>query len=422
MLVKVPHLGDGVLEATVLDVMVSVGDTVSVEQTIIELETDKAVAPVPSDQSGKVTKILVSSGDTIKPGTPIIELEGSDEKATETPSTPPAATQPPATPQQQPQAQQPITPPPAPTSNQTAPAGPHIRKIATAIGLDLSKVPAEGKILTLTDLQRYIYALQNTSQTSSANKAEPTTKTTQPLPDFSKFGSIEKKPLSSLRKKIADNMVNAWNTIPHVTQFDDANITTLMSLRKKHKPRFEKEKASLTLTVFALKAAVEALKAYPEFNATYDEENNELILKHYYHIGVAVDTDNGLIVPVIRNVDKKSPLQLAKELGEIAEKARQRKVSMDDLQGASFTISNLGGLGVGPFTPIVNHPEVAILALSRAKNVVTLDKKGKPIENLMMPIGVSYDHRVIDGANGARFIRALVEAFENFPEKQLEEK
>jgi pyruvate dehydrogenase E2 component (dihydrolipoamide acetyltransferase) len=223
--------------------------------------------------------------------------------------------------------------------------------------------------------------------------------------DFSKWGPVEAKPLTPLRQKIAEKMTESWTTIPHVTQFDEADITALMALRKKYAPAYEKKGATLTLTSFILKAVVTALKKFPTVNSSLDEALQKLVEKKYYHIGVAVDTEQGLIVPVLRDVDKKTLLQVSKELGELAEKTRQRKVSLDELKGGTFTVSNLGGIGGSHFTPIVNKPEVAILGVGRGA--------GK------LPLSLSYDHRVIDGAVGARFIRAVAEALENFKEDEV---
>jgi pyruvate dehydrogenase E2 component (dihydrolipoamide acetyltransferase) len=234
--------------------------------------------------------------------------------------------------------------------------------------------------------------------------------------DFSKWGEISKKPMSSLRKIISRRMVENWNAIPHVTQFDDADITGVLALRKKYVEAYEKKGARLTVTSFVLKAVADTLKKHPIFNSSLDEAANEIVLKQYIHIGIAVDTEAGLIVPVLRDVDKKDLVQLSKELEELAKKARDRKVSGDDLKGGSFTISNQGGIGGAHFTPIVNKPEVAILGLGKgATKAVVRDGKIEP--RAMLPLGLSYDHRVIDGGAAARFIVDLVKAIENFDEK-----
>jgi pyruvate dehydrogenase E2 component (dihydrolipoamide acetyltransferase) len=240
--------------------------------------------------------------------------------------------------------------------------------------------------------------------------------------DFSKWGPVERKPATSLRRKIGEKMSESWTTIPHVTQFDEADITALMELRKKYSAAYEKKGAKLTVTHFIMKAVVAALKKYPAFNASLDESSGEIVFKKYFHLGVAVDTEQGLIVPVLRDADKKSLFELAKELDALAEKTRQRKVSIEELKGGSFTISNLGSIGGQYFTPIINKPEVAILGVSRGvlKPVVVKLKTKEVVEaRLMMPLALSYDHRVVDGADGARFMRTLVEALQNFEEKEV---
>lgn len=235
--------------------------------------------------------------------------------------------------------------------------------------------------------------------------------------DFSKWGAISKKPLSPLRKTISERLGESWRTIPHVTQFDEADITALNDLRKKLAGAYENKGAKLTLTSFALKAVVNALKKHPIFNVSLDEATHEVVYKEYFHIGVAVDTEQGLIVPVIRDADRKSLLELSRELNDLAEKARARKVSLQELQGGTFTISNQGGIGGAHFTPIINKPEVAILGLGRGA-VKPVVKNGKIEPRLMMPMGLSYDHRLIDGGSAARFMVDLVQAFENFREEE----
>ncbi|MGZ8939237.1 MAG: 2-oxo acid dehydrogenase subunit E2, partial [Limisphaerales bacterium] len=235
----------------------------------------------------------------------------------------------------------------------------------------------------------------------------------------SQWGSISKKPFSPIRQTISRRMVENKSAIPHVTQFDEADITVLTELRKKYAEAYEKKGARLTLTSFALKAVADTLKKFPNFNSSLDEAVNEIVFKEYVHIGLAVDTEQGLLVPVIRDVDKKDLFQLSKDVQELAEKARSRKVSLEEMKGGTFTISNQGGIGGAHFTPIINKPEVAILGLGRGslKAVVTKDKKIEP--RLMMPIALSYDHRVIDGGEAARFTVELVQAFETFKEENI---
>jgi pyruvate dehydrogenase E2 component (dihydrolipoamide acetyltransferase) len=302
------------------------------------------------------------------------------------------------------------------------PAAPSIRKMASELGIDLGRVRGSerGGRIILQDVANYIRYLQSVVFSGGA---APAGAAQAPKPvaesiDFSKWGPVTKKPLTSLRKKIAEKMQESWTTIPHVTQNDEADVTAVMALVKKYAPDYEKKGVKLTLTAVILKACTVALKKFPGFNASLDEAAGELVLKNYYHVGVAVDTEQGLIVPVLRDVDKKDLLRISKELGELAEKTRQRKVGMDDLKGGTFTVSNLGGIGGQHFTPIINKPEVAILGVSRGMaKAVVIDKKIE--QRVLMPLSLSYDHRVVDGADGARFIRELVQAIEKFPEDEL---
>jgi pyruvate dehydrogenase E2 component (dihydrolipoamide acetyltransferase) len=429
-IIKLPNLGDGITSATVLAILVKPGDTIQKDQTILELETDKATAPIPAPETGTVSKILVKEGATVSAGMAIIELEGGG--ASVSPQAPAqAAPSPQAAPQvpsQTPQAPVEQSPAPQPTYTYTStsgfepPASPSLRKTAHELGIDLGRVKgtAHGGRITTADVKAYIQFLQakafSDTGISAAPEAasQPQQKAASTLPDFSKWGDIERKPLSSLRKKIGQKMSESWTTVPHVTQFEEVDITDLMTLRKKHVPAFEKKEVKLTLTIFALKALIESLKTFPMFNSTFDEASGELIYKKYLNIGVAVDTENGLIVPVVKDVDKKSMLELCKDVTVLADKAKKRQIGLEDLQGGTFTLSNLGGLGVGPFTPIINTPEVAILALGAGKTKPVVMPDGKIQPRLLMPIGLSYDHRVIDGADGARFIKDLVGRFENF--------
>jgi pyruvate dehydrogenase E2 component (dihydrolipoamide acetyltransferase) len=295
--------------------------------------------------------------------------------------------------------------------------------VARELGIDLTKVrgSARGGRIVLEDVRAYIQNLQRLAvQTRPAPGPAGAPAASKPVEqiDFSKWGPVEKKPISLLRQVIARRMTENWNAIPHVTQFDDADITELNALRKKYAPAYEARGARLTLTGFALKAVVAALKKHPIFNSSLDEVAQEIVLKHYFHIGVAVDTEAGLIVPVIRDADKKSLLELSLELESLARKARERKVTGEDLKGGTFTISNQGGIGGAHFTPIVNKPEVAILGLGRGAMKAVVKAAGVQ-PRLMMPIGLSYDHRVIDGGTAARFTVDLVQAFETFNEADV---
>jgi pyruvate dehydrogenase E2 component (dihydrolipoamide acetyltransferase) len=299
----------------------------------------------------------------------------------------------------------------APTGLPVA-ASPTIRRMARDLGIDLTTVPATGRggRIELEDLKNFIAGLQ----AGTASPAKPAAA----LPDFSKWGPVTRKPISSLRKVIGERMTESWTTVPHVTQFDEADITGIMALRKKHLAAYEKAGVRLTVTAFLLKAVALTLKKMPQFNASLDEAAGELIVKDYVHLGVAVDTEQGLIVPVLRDADQKSLLELSRELAALAEKTRARKVSLEELKGSSFTVSNLGGIGGTWFTPIVNQPDVAILGVGRGVERAVV-VAGQVVPRMMLPLALSYDHRVIDGADGARFIRALVEAVEKFEEQNV---
>ncbi|HWW01379.1 MAG TPA: 2-oxo acid dehydrogenase subunit E2 [Candidatus Acidoferrum sp.] len=429
---KLPHLGEGADSGTVVNLFVKEGDSVAKDQPILELENEKAVATIPSTGAGTVAKIFVKAGEKISVGQRILSLTES--------GTTPSSSSPRAKAEPAPKAKMPEPEPsdvtvepeeagPGVASTEPRPglavaAAPSIRKLARDLGLDLTKVrgSARGGRIVLEDVRAYVQRLQRLAaepRTAAAAGAVAVPSKPAPEPiDSSKWGPVSKKPISPLRQVIARRMLENWNAVPHVTQFDEADITNLNALRKKYAPAYERRGARLTLTSFALKAVVEALKKHPVFNSSLDEAAQELVLKEYYHIGVAVDTEAGLIVPVIRDVDKKNLFELSKELEELAKKARDRKVSAEELKGGTFTISNQGGIGGAHFTPIVNKPEVAILGLGRGglKPVVREDK----IEpRLMMPMGLSYDHRVIDGGAAARFIVELVQEFEGFEEEGL---
>ena len=400
MEIRLPKLGEGAESGTVVSLFVKEGDIIQKDQTILELENEKAIAPIPSPEAGTITKVYVKVGDKISVGQAILSLSGIGTA----PAAPaaPATEAPKAAPAQETQAAPRREVPGIPL-----PASPSVRKVANELGIDLTQIRGSehGGRIVMADLRAYVERLQRL--TLQPREAAPEIKkAVSESVDFSKWGSITRKPLSSLRQKIGEKMVESWTTIPHVTQFDEAELAALMALRKKYASKYEKKGANLTLTSFILKAVVAALKKYPIVNSSLDEKTHELIFKDYYHLGVAVDTEQGLIVPVIRDVDKKKMLELSLELAQLAEKTRQRKVSLEDLKGGTFTVSNLGGIGGGHFTPIINKPEAAILGVGRGKNN-------------MLPLALSYDHRVVDGADGARFLRAVVEALENFKDKDV---
>jgi pyruvate dehydrogenase E2 component (dihydrolipoamide acetyltransferase) len=384
------------------------------------LENEKAVASIPSTGAGVVAKIYVKPGDRIGIGQRILTLTESGQPAGAAPA-----------PAEKKVAQASRLPAPVEVENENEDepastivpvAAPSVRKMARELGIDLHKIrgtEAGGRV-GLADLRNYIQRL-----IASAAKGKPAGGAhgvTRPIPesvDFSKWGPVSKKPLSPLRQVIARRMGESWNAVPRVTQFDEADFTRLNELRKKFAPEYEKQGARLTLTPLVLKAVAETLKKHPLFNSSLDEAVNEIVLKQYYHIGVAVDTEQGLLVPVIRDVDKKSILELAKELEQVAAKARDRKISAEELKGGTFTISNQGAIGGSHFTPIVNVPEVAILGLGRGA-LKPVARDGQVVIRTMTPLGLSYDHRVIDGGEAARFIVDMVKALQDFEEALIE--
>jgi pyruvate dehydrogenase E2 component (dihydrolipoamide acetyltransferase) len=427
--VKLPKLGEGAEGGSVVSILVKEGDRIAAGQTILELENEKAVAPIPSTVGGTVTQIHVKEGDRVSIGQTVLSVQEQPGPAAATTAVPakpaePAARPPPRQAQAETAVEQPPEAPAAqPQTVEGAPpaASPEIRRIARELGIDLRQVHGSerGGRIVMADLRGYVQRLQKLSAQSRPAGApgKPAIPPAEPI-DFSKWGEVTKQALSPLRRTISRRMAESWTTIPHVTQFDEADITALMELRKKFAPQYEKQGARLTLTSFALKAVVTVLKQHSVFNSSLDETAGDLVTKEYYHIGLAVDTEQGLIVPVIRDVDRKSLLQLSKEVNELAEKARDRKLTADEMKGGTFTISNQGGIGAGAFTPIVNKPEVAILGLGKGI-LKAVPKDGRIEARLMLPLAVSYDHRVIDGGAAARFMVDLVKAFEGFTEADL---
>jgi pyruvate dehydrogenase E2 component (dihydrolipoamide acetyltransferase) len=436
--VRLPNLGEGADSGSVVSVAVKEGDTVSAGQTLIELETGKAVAGIPSPSAGKVTKIAVKAGDKLTVGGVILSLEAAGAGAPATAAPKADAPKAAAAPKAKAKAKAAPAPEPVEEEEEVAeeeeadfdesvaanagfppPASPTIRRLAQDLGIDLRRIQGseEGGRIVMADLKAYIARLKAAAAKPKAAAGKPAPVAAEKV-DFSKWGSILKKPMSPLRQAIAKKMTESRTSIPEVTQFDEADITVLNDLRKKHAPAYEKAGTRLTLTSFALKVVANTLKKFPNFNSSLDEAANEIVLKEYVHIGLAVDTEAGLLVPVIRNADKKSILDLSKDVAGFAEKARDRKVSLEEMQGGTFTISNQGGIGGAHFTPVINRPEVAILGLGRGvmKPVV---RDGKIEARLMMPIAIAYDHRVIDGGEAARFCVELVKGFENFNEGDL---
>lgn len=433
---KIPDLGENIQAGAVINILVSVGDTVSVDQPVLELETDKATVEVPSAVAGVVKEIHIKAGDSVQVGQRVLTLEGTASAAEPTPQSAPAVSQPPqpeppteAKPEPAPAAAEPspsaapAAPPPVPVAtlppdfyepdaaHSAVPAAPNVRRLAREIGVDITQVPGTGPAgrISMADVKNY--ARQRSLAGRGVAPAAAPIATAVPLPDFSKWGQVEREAMSNIRRKTAENLSRAWATIPQVTQFAKADISELEELRKRFGKTVEAAGAKLTPTAILLKVVASVLKTFPQFNASVDMSSNEIIYKKYYHIGVAVDTDRGLLVPVIRDVDQKTILELAVELQQVAEKARNKKLSLDDMQGGTFSISNLGGIGGSYFTPIVNAPEVAILGVARGQmEPVYVNDQFEP--RLMLPLALSYDHRLIDGADGARFIKTLVEHLE----------
>ena len=378
--VRLPKLGEGADSGTVVSVLVKDGDEVKKGQTLIELENEKAVAPIPATVSGKIAKVSVKEGDKISVGHIILTLAetGAEQPAAEPEAKSTAAPAPEKaqSPGKEEPAPEPVEVPQAGESAPSAakpgiepPAPPSIRKLARELGIDLRRIRGSepGGRIVMADIRGYIQRLEKLASPakSVSQKSAPSAAPTVERIDFSKWGPVTKKPLTPLRQTISRRITESWNSIPRVTQFDEADITGLTELRKKFAAEYDAKGTKLTLTSFALKAVVAALKKHPIFNASLDEVAGEIVFKEYYHIGLAVDTDAGLIVPVIRDVDKKSLLDLSHEVNALAEKARDRKVALEELKGGTFTISNQGGIGGAHFTPIVNKPEVAILGLGR---------------------------------------------------------
>jgi pyruvate dehydrogenase E2 component (dihydrolipoamide acetyltransferase) len=417
--VKLPKLGEGADSGVVVGIFVKEGDTIAKDQTILELENEKAVASVPSTAAGVVEKIHVKSGDRVSIGQKLITLANGAAPAA-APAPKPAAKKAVAriAPEPEPEA---IEDEPAAVeeeiSDAAVAASPSIRKIAHALGINLGKIRGSenGGRIVIGDVRAYIKRLVKAASKPAATAAAAPAKPAPVPVDFSQWGPVLKRPFTPLRKVIARRMAESWSAVARVTQFDEIDFTRIAALRKKFAPKYEKKGVKLTLTPFVLKAVAETLKKHSIFNSSLDEAAGEIVIKEYIHLGIAVDTSEGLMVPVIRDVDKKSLLELAKELEQLAAKARDRKISADEMKGGTFTISNQGAIGGGHFTPIVNLPEVAILGLGRGalKPVV---RDGKIVARVLTPIALSYDHRVVDGGSAARFTVDLVKAFEDFGE------
>ncbi len=441
---KVPELGENVAGGDVTRVLVKPGETIAREQPVVELETDKATIEVPSSVAGVVKEIKVKLGDKVTVGQVLLTV---DEGAAAPPKEPEKATQkeaqrpeakpepkeePPEEPAPQqaapktekvvamarPQRQAEAAPPSQALRREdrgpAAPAAPSVRKLAREVGVDIHDVQGTGPAgrISQDDVKEHARRiLSSVGLSAEAARAGGRPAAAKPLPDFSKWGEVERQPMSNIRRKTAENLTYAWNTIPHVTQCEKADITSLEALRKEYGAEVEKREGKLTVTAILVKVLAAAVKQFPQFNASADMQAQEIIFKHYVNIGVAVDTDRGLLVPVIRNADQKNITEIAVEVQQMAVKARNRKLSLDDMSGAGISISNLGGLGGTYFTPIVNWPEVAILGVSRGHmEPVWREEAFEP--RLMLPLSLSYDHRVIDGADAIRFLRWVADALE----------
>jgi pyruvate dehydrogenase E2 component (dihydrolipoamide acetyltransferase) len=415
---KLPDLGEGIHEGEILAVMVTVGQAVKEGDIILEVETDKAAVEIPSPYTGTVEEIFFKPGDIVNVGDVMMTFSGGAETGdaeAELPSPEPA----------QPTAEPPApTPPPAAAKTGPVPASPATRRLARELGVVLSQVTPTGPagLVTAEDVRNFAGTEQVAPEAPTAPAAmtaerSPAVVSLPELPDFTKWGSVERVPFRSIRRATGRQMSLAWSQIPHVNSQDVVDVTKLEAFRQKHKAEVESLGGKLTLTVFALKAIATALKTYPNFNATLDTTNSEIIIKHYYNIGVAVNTDSGLIVPVVRDVDRKSIRELAVELNDLVQRTRARKTTVEEMQGGTFTITNAGAMGGGFFAPIINYPEVAILGVGQARMQPVVREKEKGnfviVPRLMMPVVLCIDHRVLDGADAIRFLKVLVDTLED---------
>jgi pyruvate dehydrogenase E2 component (dihydrolipoamide acetyltransferase) len=474
----IPELGENVTAGDVVRVLVKAGDTIAMDQPVLELETDKATIEVPSSVEGTVQDIRVKAGERVKVGQVVLtvgeaaakgEAAKSQAAAPKQEETAKPAPQPVGAPEDGGMSQKAVAgdaapasetpqqekheekqeekdeekddekreepkpkrgevvdisrgarpqPVPAPVDDRNAavvpvPAAPSVRRIARELGVDISRVTGSGQggRISADDVHEFVRGAMSAAPPAAGAAAPARPGVAQPLPDFSRWGATDRQPMSNIRRKTAEHLAHAWTAIPHVTQHDHADITNLEALRKQYGPQAEKAGGKLTMTAIALKVAAGALKKFPQFNSSVDQSRNEIVYKKSIHIGVAVDTERGLLVPVVRDVERKGILELATELTNVSEKARAGKLSLEEMQGGGFTITNLGGIGGTSFTPIVNWPEVAILGISRGAQEPRWN--GQAFEpRLMLPLSLSYDHRVIDGADAARFLRWVCEAFE----------
>lgn len=422
-----PELGENIAAGDVLRVLVNPGDTLSKDQPVLELETDKATIEVPSSVAGTIKEIKVKAGDKVKVGQSILTVEDGAGAKSEAPKA--AAPPPPPAPAPAPAPTQEVEAAPRPDkvvdfargaraaveqppSGESAPAAPSVRRMARELGVDIDEVAGtgdEGRI-SIEDVKAHAKRLITSAAAPSAGAAGPRV-AAEPLPDFSKWGQVERQPMKGVRRKTAEHLGASWAQVPLVTQYDSADITGFEEVRKRHAKQAAEGAPPLTVTALAIEIVAAALKQFPQFNVSIDMAAEEIIVKKYIHIGVAVDTDRGLLVPVVRDADTKTLPQISAEVAGLAAKARSRKLTLEEMQGATFSISNLGGIGGTSFTPLVNSPEVAILGISRGR-MEQVYRDGQFVPRLMLPLSLSYDHRAIDGADGARFIRWVAEMFE----------
>jgi len=408
--VKVPDIGD-FKDVPIIDIHVKVGDAVNAEDPLITLESDKATMDVPAPSAGTVRQVLVKVGDRVSEGTPIVLLAGDEEGAMQQPTSLLSQQEPAPAAAPMPAATAPAVSVGAQTDFSGVHAGPSVRRIAREMGVDLTKVTGTGEKgrISKDDIMAF---LRSPAPAPAGAPAAAAGIPEIPAQDFSKFGPIETKPLSRVKRLSGPFLHRSWLNVPHVTQNDEADITETDAYRKELDTAGKEKGYRVTLLAFLIKASVSALKQHPEFNASLSPEKDTLIYKRYYNIGVAVDTPDGLVVPVVKDADRKGIVEISQELGAISKKARDGKLSPTDMAGGSFTISSLGGIGGTAFTPIVNAPEVAILGVVRSKMAPVWDgNEFKP--RLMLPVCVSYDHRVIDGALAARFTRNLCHVLED---------
>jgi pyruvate dehydrogenase E2 component (dihydrolipoamide acetyltransferase) len=433
--IKLPRLAEGVDSGTVVSILVSEGQEIKKDQAFMELETQKAVGSIPSPESGTVTKIHVKEGMEVSVGQVLISIAASGAATTAgaeeaRPARPAAA--PPTQEREAISRQRASGAEPAQAldnyqyeskSGVAPPAAPSIRKIARDLGIDLTQIRGSesGGRIVLEDLRGYVQRLQQIARQAAtpppAGQAPAATRQIEAV-DFSKWGPVRREKMSSLRRTVSRRMAQSWSSVPKINQFDDADITDLLALRKKHAAAYEKKKARLTLTPFIIKVIANALRKHPRINASLDETTHEIVFKDYYHIGVAVDTEAGLIVPILKDADKKTLLDLSRELNDVTERTRQRKVGIEELQGGTFTISNQGSIGGSYFTPIIYAPQVAILGVGQGgpKPVVAA---GKVTVRTLMPLCLSYDHRVLDGGDAVRFLKDVVAGLQTFPESDV---